>query len=345
MLPAHPQSLPEGEGTHAGRRWLWTLLGLLLVIGLAVQLGDRALLEQVAALGWWAGLLPVPYALFCLLDVKGWQCVFPQRRVAPSLARLYAIRLAGEAINDFTPTGSVGGEPVKALLLRRHGVPTADAIVSLIVGRTALTAGQILFILLGFAILVARFEANLRWGAALAVLCVAAYLFVATIVGWQRRGVVTSVTAFLARLVGAGRLAERWADGVRNVDQEMAAFYARRPGAFALSIGLHLASWLLGALELAIFVWLLDRPVHWLDVVVVDALVQPVKLAGLVVPGALGVQEAGGVLAFSLVGIDAGTGFAVMVLRRLRELFFGGAGALLLRSLARGERAPPQGED
>ncbi len=306
--------------------------------GLVAQLGDRDMLRQLAALGWWAPLLVVPYGLFCTLDVKGWQCVLPPG-MRPSLARLYAIRLAGEAVNDFTPTASVGGEGLKAYLLRRVGVPANDAVVSVIVARTALTAAQILFILAGFAVFVVRSRLGVRGGLTLVALCIASYLFVFALVRWQRRGLLSGVVFQVQRFVGRHRVGERWTARGRAVDGAMAQFYSERGGDFAWSIAWHFASWALGAAELMVLSWLLGQPLGWLDAVVIEALNQPVKAASLIVPGAIGVQEAGGVLAFTLVGLDPRLGLSVMLLRRVREVCYGALGLLILRSLSRSPAA------
>jgi hypothetical protein len=48
-------------------------------------------------------------------------------------------------------------------------------------------------------------------------------------------------------------------------------------------------------------------------------MVQPMTAAGLVIPGALGVQEAGGVFLCRLLGLDEGAGLTLMALKRIRE--------------------------
>ena len=39
-----------------------------------------------------------------------------------SLLRTSLVQLAGEAVNNLTPTANMGGEAVKVYLLRQHGV-------------------------------------------------------------------------------------------------------------------------------------------------------------------------------------------------------------------------------
>ena len=51
-------------------------------------------------------------------------------------------------------------------------------------------------------------------------------------------------------------------------------------------------------------------------------MVQPMTVAGLVIPGSLGVQEAGGVFLCRLLGIDEGAGLTLMALKRVREAVY-----------------------
>lgn len=324
-----------GVATSGGRwGWLRAAVGVVMLGSLVYAMGNAEMLQQLATLGWWAPLLIVPYGIFALLDVKAWQCVFPRAGARPSLWYLYAVRLAGEAVNDFTPTAYMGGEPVKAYLLRRAGVSTTDAIASVMVAKTTLTAGQILFIVMGFALLVVRAHPSTQWVLALGGVALGSYGFVAALVYWQRRGLLGSVARVLQRVTAWSHVVDRFAAHGRDVDRAVAVFYVERRRDFYLSIFLHWASWALGTAELLALIWLVGQQANWLDVTIVEALNQPVKAAGLVVPGTIGVQEAGGMLAFALMGVTPQLGLTVMLLRRVREIFYGLLGLLILRRLS-----------
>jgi hypothetical protein len=61
------------------------------------------------------------------------------------------IRAAGEAVNAVTPTAYLGGEPLKAWLLKRHGVSLVPGLASVLVSKTALMLTQGAFVFLGLA--------------------------------------------------------------------------------------------------------------------------------------------------------------------------------------------------
>ena len=91
---------------------LFLILGLVL-LGLLVRDmdGDEILrhVQQVGSSG--IGLAIALYAVTFLADVAGWQLTF---KTIPLnlrwLQRLYIVRMTGEALNNVTPLGAMGGE-------------------------------------------------------------------------------------------------------------------------------------------------------------------------------------------------------------------------------------------
>src|SRR4030095_406486 len=75
-----------------------------------------------------------------LRNAQGWRAAFPRRR--PRFRLLFPVRLAGEAVNETTPTGTMGGEALKAYLLARlgAGVPAEKILASVAAAKTALVA-------------------------------------------------------------------------------------------------------------------------------------------------------------------------------------------------------------
>src|SRR5437773_8857514 len=84
-----------------------------------------------------------------VFDTLGWRFAFLQEGVA--FRTLLWVRLAGEAFNVATPTAALGGEAVKAWLLRGL-VPLDTSVPSVIVAKTTITIAQGLFLLLGIVL-------------------------------------------------------------------------------------------------------------------------------------------------------------------------------------------------
>ena len=125
----------------------------------------------------------------------------PVRRTVAWLWRLWRVWLVGNALEYTTPFGSLGGEPAKAILLKRHyGLRVRDVTSSLVLIRMTDLVAQLVFISAGFALIVSQelLPAPYRAAAAagLALLLVAAVSFfialqkrvLSRLRGWLERG-------------------------------------------------------------------------------------------------------------------------------------------------------------
>ncbi len=313
-------------------------LGIVLLAALVYGAGPRRLAEHLHALGWWAPVIFLPYAIASAFDAAGWRATF--RHAPPGLPLLYVVRLIGEAVNNVTPTAYLGGEPVKAYVLQRFGVPLADGTTSVILAKTALTIAQIAFVILGVALLFVRrgttwttipiLLAMLASGAALTFL----------LVRWQRRGLLASVAGFVGRIFPRARLARSLRARAAEIDGKLLEFYEACRGAAVVSVAWHLVGWIAGAAEVFVIMTLIGHPVGWIEAVIIEALAQPTRLLGIVIPATLGVQEAGGMLIFGLLGLRPELGLALMLLKRVREIGFSALGFALLARVRPAEPLP-----
>jgi len=331
--PATAAALLASGGTVAEPRrgllrWAITGLGLLLLAALVYQAGPRRLAMHVRTLGWWAPVILVPYAIASAFDAAGWRATFLRR--PPRLTLLYVVRLIGEAVNNVTPTAYLGGEPVKAYVLERFGVPLADGTTSVILAKTALTIAQIAFVILGIALLLARRGATWTTIPLLLVLLACGAGVTALLVRWQRRGLVASIARGVARIFPRAGITARLRARATDVDAQLRAFYEARGGAAVSAVVLHLLGWIAGAAEVFAIMALIGRPVTWMDAVIIEALAQPTRLLGIVVPATVGVQEACGMLIFGLLGLAPELGLTLMLLKRVREIAYSLVGLALL---------------
>ncbi len=105
----------------------------------------------LARLGPWAPLVFVPYLVVYLVDTAGWRLCFPDPH-GVRFPRFFRARWAGEAVNNVIPSGALGGEAVKVLLLRRHGIPGGAGAAAAVVSKTAQTLAQLAYLVLAAVI-------------------------------------------------------------------------------------------------------------------------------------------------------------------------------------------------
>lgn len=311
--------------------------GLALFAALVHGVGIEGLIEDLRDFGWaLAGVVAFEIAIDAC-NTAAWRKTLPP--FAPvGFALLFWVRQAGVAINQLTPTATVGGEIAKAMLLRPR-LPTAATGASLVAARMSYALGQAILVMLGLSAVLAR----TRDTPDLALAIVMA--FVATVAGtigfvWlQRRGIFAPLVAAARRLGVARALLDRLYAGSEALDHQLAGYYRDRPSAFLGSIAWHVAGQLVGLLQLAFILSALGTPTDLATCLAIEAFALVLDSAAFLVPGRIGVQEAGRVLVFTTFGLGPATGLAVAVIIRLTQLVVAALGMTAFAVLS---VAPPR---
>ena len=290
------------------------MLGVALLAALVAQNDPAAVLTSIADLSWRLGIVVFfPAVLVALFDTLGWRYAFLSETVP--FRPLAASRLAGEAFNMTTPTAAVGGEAVKAWLLRGHA-PLDATLASVIVAKTTITLGQGLYFLLG---VVVAWRTGLTGSALLygmlwllGIEAVALGLFVLV----QTRGMLGWTLRLVERL---GVRPPRVQATLGRVDDALGQFYRTAPGRLGLSIGFHFIAWLMGSVETWLILKFLGSEVSLATATVIEAFGTAIKVATFLVPASLGVLEGGFLATFATLGLSSTTAISFSLVKRLRE--------------------------
>jgi glycosyltransferase 2 family protein len=325
VTAAAPVSRPR-----RGRQAVAFGVGALLLAFVVYYAGLGQIVRRLQELGWRAPLVLVPYLIVNIFDTTGWRRTLPRNvaKLVPFRA-LYLTRMAGEAVNSLTPTAAIGGEPVKAHMLRAWGVPSPDSIASVVISKTALTVSQITFVLIGLAALFDRLERRAAGAIWLSLLLAVAVAFTLFVVRLQRRGPVVTVWRWLHKIMPNAPIVARLEAKAAAIDERLSEFYVER-AAFRSAALWHLGGWLLGVVEVWLFMALIDEPIALSEALIIEALAQPIRAASLIIPGGLGAQEIGGVALCSFLGIPEAAGVTLWLLKRARELVFDAVGVVYL---------------
>lgn len=308
----------------------WLLLaGALLFVAVLVSHDLPAVLAVLGLAGW--GLLGVAalHLLPLVLDAAAIRVLEASAR-SGALADALLVRWIGESANSLMPAGQIGGPLLMIRQLIQRGVSAPDAVAAITVSTTLQSFAQIVFTLMGVALLggrLAQFSAAASWSVLLAAaVCLA--LMPAAFYVLQRRGLFAAVVRLARRFAGAhdwSRLA-RHAEGV---DTALKDAYSRRAQVWQ-SFALSLIGWIVGTAEVWLALRLLGCAVGWSDAFVLESLGQAIRAAAFAVPGALGVQEGGYLLLAPLAGLRPDVALALSLAKRARELLLGIPGLIYL---------------
>lgn len=290
--------------TDLARVWsyLRALGGSGLVLMFAIYLG--AFVFEV--LSWQLTLLSVP------LDGR-W------------LYRLWKVLMFGAALEKVTPFAGLGGEPVKAVILkRRHGVPYGEGTASLVLTRMTDVIALVLFITMGLCLVLSEDVLSVPFQIAAAAGLALLVLNTAIFFALQRYRAFSRVRAWLDRRFGE-RIGERVGtvlDAVHEVEDHLVNFYSAEPRRFTLSVVAAFFQWMIGALAAYVALDLLGHPVSLADAIVIEAVTLLVISTLFFVPGDLGTQEVAIVTIVQGLTGSSELGLALAAIRRAHDLLW-----------------------
>jgi putative membrane protein len=298
------------------------LAGLLLAVGL----GWYALPAAGLALLFDSWVVP---AVALLHLVQQALCGFAWHRLVvpprPTPWAFFRARWVRASVAALVPVSGVGAALVALRLSRRAGLAMDHAIASLTLDATIEMITQVMFLALGFALLLGlRPQQQILWWSVtvLSASCLAIGLVVAA----QRGGALKLIEA------GITRLAARWPRWLplaeaRLHDRLMHLHRQRRAALVAGS--LHLGAWLFGAIEIWAVLYAVGKPAGPAECIIIESLSMAARSAGFFVPGALGIQELGLVIVGGLVGLPAETAMLIAIVKRLRDVAIGVPGLVI----------------
>jgi putative membrane protein len=227
-------------------------------------------------------------------------------------------RFVRDSGSEVLPLSQFGGYVLGTRALALAGVPATQGAASTIVDVTLEFVGQLAYIALGLAWLVALGSGTIPSWVVLLGLVAASSLAIGFIV-FQHRGF--GAVNRIAGILGRG-WAERTAAGATALHQAIAAIWRRNGGIWA-SFLLHFTAWVLGAFEIWIALWFAGAPLPVGSVVVIESLLYAIRSVTFVVPNAVGVQEGAYILLGTAFGLTPEMALALSLLKRARDLTIG----------------------
>ncbi len=309
---------------------IYLLVGLALLVWVISQTDVMEVWAHSRELGWGLAVVLAIYFAAFLIDSLSWQLTFLTLGFGGRWGvHLWKVRMVGEAVNSATPFATMGGEPVKAMLLNRHyAMAYGESVASLVLARTTNLLGLVVFVAVGFVLMMnserlpAGYTASA--GIGLAALGVGIVLFFLV----QRFKISSTAGRWLAR----GRLGT-WLDRVlghiHELEDRLINFYAGHRRRFAAAFALALLNWMMGTAELYATLWFLGHPVTIAEAWIIEAGAQLVRAATFFIPASIGAQEGAFLLLCGAITGQPALGLAVALIRRLREVVWIGWGFAL----------------
>jgi uncharacterized protein (TIRG00374 family) len=303
------------------------------------KIGPREIWRELTSLGW--GLIPIVMAegIAEMIHTLGWRhCMNEPHRSLPWFF-LFRVRMAGYAINYLTPTATLGGEVTKGTLLASaHKGP--GAVTGVLIGKLCFGFAHLLFVLTGSIFILA----TVKLPTALWVAMLISSALIASGIGIffliQKRGKLGAIIRWLAARKLGGRLLQKAASGITEIDEALKSYYRERPGELWRAICWHFLGYSIGIAQTWFFFSLLNRT-SWVVAAATWFLGMWFDLLTFAMPFGLGTLEGTRIIALRAVGYNALLGMTYGIALRLAQLFWAAAG-LVLYALLASRKAPNQ---
>ena len=291
------------------------LSGVALLVWLIAQADMPALLGVFPRIGWGFLLILAARAATIAIDCSAWSSLLPADERPPFRVML-AWRWIAEAINTTLPAAQVGGEIVRARLLQRRIAAPARGAASVAVDFALSLFAQILFTLLGFLLLAWLGDTAGWWWAAFSAMLVPGFALLAWELLVRRR-------LLAAARRGAQRLHQHRLAAALQALAAALGLVARSRVVLALSLSLHVSSFLAHAAELWLTLWLMGAPTGWAEATLLESLSLAARSLAFLIPSGWGAQEASLVALAGIAGLSSDTALALGIVKRAREFAIG----------------------
>ncbi len=315
-------------------KFVFLIIGLLALVGIVWHIGLEPILQAVSQLG------PLPLLVILLpmilvygLEAWGWRLTLGAYAERVGFLRLWAIRMAGETVNATTPAAYVGGEPLKAYLLKRYGVPMVEGMASVITAKTTMTLAQVLFILLGLGLAFWIMDAASHYWMAMFVSLGLLAFSVGLFVMFQRYGLGMGCLTMLRMCKIRLAFLEKRESQLQEMDATIRRFYSENRRTFFIGLGTFFLAWLCETLEVYAILYYLGMEIDVWTSISIAALTVFIKGGTFFIPGSLGAQEGGYTLLLMSFGYTEVTGITFALIRRLREILWIVIGLVCLMAL------------
>jgi uncharacterized membrane protein YbhN (UPF0104 family) len=298
---------------------IFIVIGVLFYGWLVHRLGLRLVYAHLRQVGWGLGVTIGMEALARIANTLGWRAAIENCPRQLTLSKLFAARIAGEAIDYTTPSAQLGGQIVMALMVRRE-LPIAAGLATVVIATFAEAVGQIGFICCALLLsirLAASFKA-LFWPmiAGLGVsIGLAGGLFYL-----QKKRPFFHLWKAAAKLDLPALATIEVGKASQEADEMLIDFYQRNRLRLLISCLCYLFAWSLGPVEIYLLLGFLGQKATVEVALLTEALGLLIERATFMIPAKLVSQEGGKALILGMLGYPPGIGFTVGLLRRIKEL-------------------------
>ena len=305
------------------------VIGFLLFLLLIYKIGPGQIWENIKKLTWQKFLILFFLRfLYYILRTINWKIIYEKYERKAPFAHLFAARIAGDSISYLTPSAQLGGEPVRAMLVKSSDKRKSFA--SVIVDKTIEILTIILFIIIGVTIAIAQIPMPGQYKFIFIAFMLAATLFGLFLLFKQKQGFFIWIINALGKIKIKSKFIEKNRAKIKEIDNYISDFSRDHKKSFFIVFLLYSFVFLFWTTEIYLALLFIDAEgITFLKSFLILTLGSLVVLLPTI-PASLGIYEVTYVTIFVLLGLGVNVGMTLTLIRRLLVLIWAGAGLLII---------------
>ncbi|MBR9676340.1 flippase-like domain-containing protein [Candidatus Woesearchaeota archaeon] len=261
-----------------------------------------------------------------LFLVVRWKIIIKTTGYDIPFRKLWAYRIIGYGINYFTPAAHIGGEPVRAILLKRYNVPFTTAISTVLIDKSIEISMNSFFAMLGLLLVLFSYKMSYGGFTLLGIALVISAFFLIRLymkISNRRRG----FDEFLKKLKRVVFL-KKYLREIRSVRDNVFGFFTKNKKEFRTSILISFVLWALMFLEFKTALLMLGYNASITELFLIITVVGFAYI--IPIPAALGSLELSQASIFRFLNISISKSLALSFLIRSRDILVSLIGMSLL---------------
>lgn len=254
-------------------------------------------------------------------DSYAWLVLMTKNRLSYSSA--FLITWISQTSGKIFPTGNIAGELIRVYLAKKSGQTFSYASSTVLVDLFIATISLLIFGMLSFILILFK-DSNLILNNgfsyfifSMLLISLATSLFVVII---RKRVLHVSLKKFPFH--NFLRLDRRKIKSILRLDYSLYKLSKEKRVLFQ-SLILRLLGWLAGAIEIYVFLLIIDVDANFIDVIIIESITAIIRSIAFFIPAGLGVQELAFIMVGEILGFSYVTSFSIALGRRLREIMVG----------------------
>ena len=292
---------------------------------------NKEFISKISYLGFSTIIIVFPYLIITLSDTFGWLICFSKKMLHRSTGKLFAIRVATEALHTSLPGGAAYAELVRPYLLKKHlQLEYSESISANIITKINILVAQVIFLICGLLIFILIFSDTMNSTQFLSnpLFYPVSIIFISVIFLFTyllyRKNLLLWVIHILGKIdISILRnILAKIRKPVLEINNSICIFSQNHRVKLILTIAFFLFTWMLLSFESLVILKVIGIEASISQMILIESLISIIRIFFFFIPGALGPQDAGLIILFNLVGFPDPISNAILFvfLKRFKEL-------------------------